>query len=130
MIRSSTVTPSDAPKSVRKSKTKDTLERDEDMSFREEYLNNKLESERREKMEALLKSTVSHIAEAGLTVKETKIFYKILGNDLAEHQEQMLKTVPFLVLPDNLAELPCSDRRDFLLSRLSEVQKDRGQAHI
>ena len=62
------------------------------MSFREEYLNNKLESERREKMEALLKSTVSNIAEAGLSLKETKIFYKTLGNDLAEYQEQMLKT--------------------------------------
>ena len=100
------------------------------MSFREEYLNNKLESERREKMEALLKSTVSNIAEAGLSLKETKIFYKTLGNDLAEYQEQMLKTVPFLILPDNLAQLPYRDRRDFLLCQLSEAPRDLDQAHI
>lgn len=99
------------------------------MSFREEYLNARLDSERREKMEALLKSTVSNIAEAGLSLKETKIFYKTLGNDLAEYQEQMLKTVPFLILPDNLAELPYSDRQDFLLSQLSEAQGDPDQAH-
>lgn len=99
------------------------------MSFREEYLNARLDLERRDKMEALLKSTVSNIAEAGLSLKETKIFYKTLGNDLAEYQEQMLKTVPFLILPDNLAQLPYSDRRDFLLSQLSEAQRDRGQAH-
>lgn len=93
------------------------------MSFREEYLETRLgtDEERRERIETLLRKTTSNITEAGLTIEDTKIFLKILENDLTEYRERMLRTVPFVALPDNLEELPYNDRQALLANLLLET---------
>ena len=102
------------------------------MSFKEEHLKNKFGKipERRKKVEALLEKVVSEINEAGLTIVEVKVFCKVLEEELAEYKEQLLKTVPFVILPDNLQELPYNDQLTQLVNRLSEVQPGHVQAHI
>lgn len=98
------------------------------MSFREEYLKSRIgkDKERREKIEALLSETISNITKAGLTIEDTKIFLKVLESDLIEYRERMLRTVPFLVLPDNLGGLPYSDQRALLVNLISEAQLKEG----
>lgn len=93
------------------------------MSFREEYLETRLgtDEERRERIETLLRKTTSNITEAGLTIEDTKIFLKILENDLTEYRERMLRTVPFVALPDNLEKLPYNDRQALLANLLLET---------
>ena len=99
--------------------------------YRDEYLASHVgEPEREKRIEALIEKVLADIDESGLSIEEIDVFFKLLGVDIEDHKEELLRTVPFVILPGNLQVLPCSDQQIQLASRLSEALGDQYPAHI